>query len=72
METLAVTRNGSVISASMFGALAGSGALPFSREAFEATIRAGGKGIEPSIKAFGAAFERARKQSARSGLGQGS
>lgn len=59
METLAV-RNGSVISASMFGALAGSGALPFSREAFEATIRAGGKGVEPSLKAFGAAFERAK------------
>ncbi|CAN7677100.1 indolepyruvate oxidoreductase subunit beta family protein [Rhizobium sp. LjRoot254] len=59
MEALAV-KNGSVISASMFGALAGSGALPFAREAFEATIRAGGKGIEPSIKAFGAAFERAR------------
>jgi indolepyruvate ferredoxin oxidoreductase beta subunit len=59
METLAV-RNGSVISASMFGALAGSGALPFPREAFEAIIRAGGKGIEPSLKAFAAAFERAQ------------
>lgn len=59
METLAV-KNGSVISASMFGALAGSGALPFAKEAFEATIRAGGKGIEPSLKAFNAAFERAR------------
>ncbi|MDB5554009.1 MAG: indolepyruvate oxidoreductase subunit [Rhizobium sp.] len=59
MEALAV-KNGSVISASMFGALAGSGALPFPREAFEATVRAGGKGIEPSIKAFGAAFDRAR------------
>lgn len=59
METLAV-KNGSVISASMFGALAGSGALPFPREAFEAVIRAGGKGIEPSLKAFGAAFERAK------------
>ena len=59
METLA-TKNGSVISASMFGALAGSGALPFPRAAFEATIRAGGKGIEASIKAFGAAFDRAQ------------
>jgi indolepyruvate ferredoxin oxidoreductase beta subunit len=58
METLA-TSNGSVISASMFGALAGSGALPFGKEAFEATIRAGGKGIEASLKAFSAAFERA-------------
>jgi indolepyruvate ferredoxin oxidoreductase beta subunit len=59
METLA-KKSGSVISAAMFGALAGSGALPFPRAAFEATIRAGGKGIEPSIKAFGAAFDRAR------------
>ena len=51
--------NGSVISASLFGALAGSGALPFPREAFEAAIRAGGKGIEGSLRAFGAAFETA-------------
>jgi indolepyruvate ferredoxin oxidoreductase beta subunit len=61
METLAV-KNGSVISASMFGALAGSGALPFVKDAFEATIRAGGKGIEPSLKAFNAAFDRARNK----------
>jgi len=58
METLAA-KNGSVISASMFGALAASGALPFGRQAFEATIRAGGKGVEPSLKAFNAAFDRA-------------
>jgi indolepyruvate ferredoxin oxidoreductase, beta subunit len=58
METLA-TKNGSVISSSMFGALAGSGALPFAKEAYEATIRAGGKGIEASLKAFNAAFEQA-------------
>src|SRR3981081_1615299 len=31
--------NGSVISASLFGALAGAGVLPFAREEFEATIR---------------------------------
>ncbi len=34
---------GSVISASLFGAVAGSGALPFTREQFEAPIRAFGK-----------------------------
>jgi indolepyruvate ferredoxin oxidoreductase beta subunit len=60
MEALAV-KNGSVISASMFGALAGSGALPFGKDAFEAMIRAGGKGIEPSLKAFNAAFERTQR-----------
>lgn len=61
MESVAA-KNGSVISASMFGALAGSGALPFEKEAFEATIRAGGKGIEASLKAFNAAYERARSK----------
>lgn len=59
METMAV-RNGSVISAAMFGALAASGALPFGKQAFEVMIRAGGKGIEPSLKAFNDAFDRAK------------
>jgi indolepyruvate ferredoxin oxidoreductase beta subunit len=58
MERLAKAQ-GSVISATMFGALAASGALPFARSAFEATIRAGGTGVEPSLRAFGAAFEQA-------------
>jgi indolepyruvate ferredoxin oxidoreductase beta subunit len=57
-DALAIA-NGSVISASLFGALAGSGALPFPREAFEAAIRAGGRGIEGSLRAFGAAFDAA-------------
>ena len=59
MEALAVGA-GSVISASLFGALAGSGALPFARAAFEAAIRAGGKGVEPSLRAFAAGFEGAQ------------
>jgi indolepyruvate ferredoxin oxidoreductase beta subunit len=50
---------GSVISASLFGALAGSGALPFTREDFEAPIRAFGKAVEPSLAAFAAGFEAA-------------
>lgn len=57
MEKIAL-QNGSVISASLFGAFAASGALPFDRADFEAVIRAGGKGIEPSLKAFAAAFDR--------------
>jgi len=52
-------KNGSVISASLFGALAGSGALPFPREAYEAAIRASGKGVEGSLRAFAAAFDAA-------------
>ena len=43
---------GSVISAVLFGALAGTGVLPFSRTQFEATIERGGVGIKPSLKAF--------------------
>lgn len=52
---------GSVISAVLFGALAGSGVLPFGRAQFEATITRGGVGVKPSLKAFGAAFERAQR-----------
>lgn len=59
MEAVAKA-NGSVISASMFGALAGSDVLPFPREAFEATIGAGGKGVEASLKAFRVAADRVR------------
>jgi indolepyruvate ferredoxin oxidoreductase beta subunit len=55
----AAVQAGSVISASLFGALAASGALPFPREAFEAAIRAGGKGVEASLRAFAAGFEAA-------------
>lgn len=48
---------GSVISAVLFGALAGTGALPFSRAQFEATIERGGVGVKPSLRAFAAAYE---------------
>jgi len=61
MATLA-RQNGTVISAVMFGALAGwavaSGRLPFARADYEATIRRGGKGIDASLRGFGAAFDR--------------
>ena len=50
---------GSVISATLFGALAASCALPFPRAAFEAAIAAGGKGVEPSLRAFAAGFAAA-------------
>lgn len=58
MDRMAI-ENGSVISATLLGALAGSGALPFPREAFEAAVRASGKGVEPSLRAFAAAFDAA-------------
>ncbi len=49
----------SVISAVLFGALAGAEVLPFSREQFENAIRAGGKGIDTSLKAFDGGFSSA-------------
>ena len=58
MDRLAIEQ-GSVISSSLFGALAGSGALPFARGAFEDAIRAGGKGVEASLKGFAAGFDAA-------------
>ncbi|WP_425309003.1 indolepyruvate oxidoreductase subunit beta family protein [Ammonicoccus fulvus] len=51
---------GSVISASLFGAFAGSGATDFTREECEAVIRATGKGVEASLRAFEAGFDTAR------------
>jgi indolepyruvate ferredoxin oxidoreductase beta subunit len=59
MDKMAL-QNGSVISSALFGALAGSGALPFPRTAFEDAIRASGKGVDASLRAFGAAFEHAQ------------
>lgn len=49
-------QNGSVISAALFGALAGSDKLPFARHQFEAAIRRGGVGIDTSLAAFAAGF----------------
>lgn len=49
----------SVISAALFGALAGSGALPFSRDRFEQAVRDAGKGVEPSLAAFAGGFDAA-------------
>lgn len=55
---------GSVISAVLFGALAGTGVLPFSRAQFEATIERGGVGVKPSLRAFAVAHERVAKGAA--------
>lgn len=56
----AADRAGSVISSIMFGALAGSGALPFPRAAFEDAIRAGGKAIEANLRGFADGFDMAQ------------
>jgi indolepyruvate ferredoxin oxidoreductase, beta subunit len=50
----------SPINAVLFGALAGTGALPFGRPAFEAAIRRGRVGVEAGLEAFKAGFEAAQ------------
>jgi indolepyruvate ferredoxin oxidoreductase beta subunit len=50
---------GTVISAVMLGAVAGSGALPLPRSAFEDAIRTSGAGAENSLKGFAAGFAAA-------------
>lgn len=57
------------ISAAAFGALAGSGAVPLSRGACEAAIRAAGKGIDESLAAFAAACGVAAGERAAPGGG---
>lgn len=52
---------GSVISAALFGALAGSATLPFTREQFEAAVRESGKGVESSLAAFSLGCDAAQQ-----------
>jgi indolepyruvate ferredoxin oxidoreductase beta subunit len=58
MEAAAVSA-GSVISSIMFGAVAGSGALPFARTDYEEAIRTGGKAVPANLKGFALGLERA-------------
>lgn len=51
--------SGTVINAVLFGALAGSGALPLTRTACEDAIRAAGKGADASLRGFSAAYAHA-------------
>jgi len=51
--------NRSVISATLFGALAGSGTLPFQRQQFESAIERSGIAVASSLKAFAAGFDAA-------------
>lgn len=56
----ATERSGSVISSIMFGALAGSGALPFDREAFEDAIKKSGIAVPSNLKGFDEGFRAAQ------------
>ena len=52
--------SGTIINAVLFGAMAGSGVLPVSRDACEAAIRKGGRGAEASLRGFAAGYEISR------------
>ena len=54
--------SGTVINAVLFGAMAGSGVLPLSRQACEQAIRHGGRGAEASLRGFAAGFDIATRQ----------
>jgi indolepyruvate ferredoxin oxidoreductase beta subunit len=56
--------NRSVISATLFGALAGSGTLPFQRQQFETAIERSGIAVASSLKAFAAGFDAATSSEA--------
>jgi indolepyruvate ferredoxin oxidoreductase beta subunit len=51
---------GTVISAVMFGAIAGSGVLPFAREEYEAVVAASGAGAKASLKGFALGWDAVR------------
>jgi len=67
MASLAAA-HGTVISAVMFGALAGAGVLPWSREVCERVIREGGVGAQASLAGFAAAFDAVAAGAARDAL----
>lgn len=55
----AADATGSIISSVILGAIAASGALPFTREAFEETIRQTGKAVDSNLRGFAAGFDGA-------------
>ena len=65
MEALAEQHH-SVISSVLLGALCGSRALPFGRDAFEAAITKSGISVETNLAAFADACERAERGDAAS------
>jgi indolepyruvate ferredoxin oxidoreductase beta subunit len=52
---------GTVVSAVMLGAIAGSGLFPFKREDYEAIVKAGGKGADASLRGFAKAYDLVAK-----------
>ena len=59
---------GTVVSAIMLGAIAGSGLFPFPRKAYETVITQSGKGVEASLRGFAKAFERVSMQRSQAAM----
>jgi indolepyruvate ferredoxin oxidoreductase beta subunit len=58
----AAKQAGAIVNSVMLGAIAASGRLPVSAEAFEAAIKHDGKAVESNLKGFRAGFAAARDQ----------
>jgi indolepyruvate ferredoxin oxidoreductase beta subunit len=56
----AAKQAGAIVNSVMLGAIAASGRLPMSAEAFEAAIKRDGKAVESNLKGFQAGLEAAR------------
>jgi indolepyruvate ferredoxin oxidoreductase beta subunit len=56
---------GTIVSAVMLGAIAGSGLFTFRREDYEAVVKSGGKGAEASLRGFARAFDLVAGDKAR-------
>jgi indolepyruvate ferredoxin oxidoreductase beta subunit len=60
----AATQSGTIVSAVMLGAIAGSGLFPFTREDYENVVRAGGgASAQASLRGFAAGFDACARQS---------
>lgn len=57
-------QQGTIINTVLFGAMVGSGCLPFPRQACEEAIRRSGKAVEASLRGFDAGFGRAQARMA--------
>jgi len=60
--------SGTIVSAVMLGAIAGSGLFPFTRAAYEGVIEAGGKGTAASLRGFAKGFELVQGQQSQARL----
>lgn len=62
--------SGTIVSAVMLGAIAGSRLFPFTRASYEAVIQAGGKGTAASLRGFAKGFELVQGQQSQARLVQ--